>query len=96
MARPQIFSRYDPDEGKYDYFVAADTGNHTPPRGPHPFLGTPAQDAAHRIPFGARYAGSGEHAIGRVAENGVNWTSVGRLALYALAAYGLWRLIRRR
>lgn len=96
MSRPQIYSVYDPDEGAYNYYSAPDTGTHTPPPGPHAFLGTPAQDAAVRVPFGARFAGTGKDAIGRVAEPGINWASIGRLALYALAFYGAYRLVRRR
>ncbi len=95
--RSQIFSVYDPHEGRYDYYTAADTGpagNQL--RGPNPYLGAPPEDAAVRVPIGARHIGSGDMAIGRVAEHGINFASLIKWGVVGLAIFGAVSLFKNR
>ena len=93
--RSQIFSVFDNHEGTYSYYSAADTGPATNKlRGPNPNLGVPPEDAAVRVPLGARYVGTGDQAIGRVAEHGINYSSLIKWGIVGLAIFGgiqLWK-----
>lgn len=85
MAR---FSTWNESRQNWDYWNAAhDSEPPTPPTGPNG-LGVPPEDAAVRLPLGARHVGTGSQALGRVAERGVNLGSLARLAVIGLAIYG--------
>lgn len=81
------FSVWDEDRQTYNYYDGHDSEPPTPGIGPRG-LGVPPEDAAVRLPIGASYVGSGAQAVGRVAERGVNFGSLGRLAVIALSIYG--------
>jgi len=67
-----IYSRWRPDSGGYDYFVAPGSVNinddlPTPELDPATKIGVPSIEAGRPVPSGARAAGSGDEAIGLVA-----------------------------
>ena len=93
LNKRSIYSVWNDAEKNYAYYEASDTGPATNQlSGPHPYLGAPPEDAAVRVPLYAKYVGSGDDAIGRVAEHGVNFRSLVRYAAFGLAVYGAYRL----
>ncbi len=89
-----VFSVWDDGLERYDYYVGRDTPPSAIRSEPNPQLGAVPEDAADRLPIGARKVGSGDVAIGHIAEPGINMYSVGRFALMGLAAYGAWMLFK--
>lgn len=67
-----VYSRWRPDDGSYDYFVANLVQNinddlPAPELEPATKIGVPSIEAGRPIPSGARKAGSGDEAVGLIA-----------------------------
>jgi hypothetical protein len=91
-----IFSVYERDTKTWSHY----DGAARPPqpargRSSRPGLGIAPEDAAPRLPLFAKKVGAGLEALGQVAEPGWQFPGVGTMVLWALAAYGLYRLARR-
>lgn len=67
-----------------------------PPRMTGGMLGATPDQAAWRLPFGARRTGSGDIARGRIASLGDSGDgfSVTQLIIYPVIGYLLWRALR--
>jgi hypothetical protein len=86
----------------YDYYVAPGTPDihaGAPPRVHGSALGATPEQAAWRLPFGSRRAGSGEMPQGRIASlgdagGGGFLSSPGTTIVYAALGYLLWRTFR--
>ncbi len=80
-----IYSVWSPTRRSYDYYETPEpTPTHTPARGTIPSsskLGATPEQAAWRLPMGARRVGSGPTARGRIAQTGMGAVEIPRTAL---------------
>jgi hypothetical protein len=99
-----IYSVYDPDRKIYDYYEAPG------PRGTHATappvplaqgqLGATVDQAAWKVPPGAKKIGAGDLPRGRIAAMGglgdivIGGQSVTRIAIFGALAYLAWRHFR--
>lgn len=83
-----IYSRFDPDIGKFRYYVGEDFVPPLPPHGRNG-LGVSADDATPSLPFGAQEIGTGTEAVGRIAKPGVNTKQLFKWIVYGFAIYGV-------
>ena len=99
-----IYSVYDYTRRQYDYYDAPGPGG-THAGAPKITrtlggIGAAPERASWKLPPGARKLGAGEMPRGRIASLGSTAGDLGdlgdpqRLAVYALVAYGLWRILR--
>ena len=87
-----VYSVWEPSTKTWSYYDGSEA-KLEPARGPSSDLGVAPEDALPRLPFGASKIGAGTEARGIVATNGVQ-IPVMKWGLFALAAYGLWRIVR--
>lgn len=91
-----IFSVYEPGTKTWSHYE----GSARPPqpargRASKPGLGIAPEDAAPRLPLFAKKIGASLEPKGQVVESGFQLPPLGTIVLWALAAYGLYRLARR-
>lgn len=82
------------DGGQYRYYEGVESALPVPPPDLHPGLGSAVEESLPTLPMGSRYVGVGEAAVGVLAVDGMDLGWVKVAALWGLAGYGLYKLLK--